>query len=164
VIIRRPLMFLSLLGLMLSAGLSANNVVYTEPTRRIVLNEVIAASPENVTFPLYLRDAGRYITELYLSNIDGEVDRSHDQTIRVEVKIDITRKGKILKSESKQIAFSPGQANHTLFWTRTPFDLPQRKNLDMTVTIAGVDNMPLAASQAFRVQMTRKFEFTPIVR
>ncbi len=152
------------IGLLLACYSLSGGAAYTEPTRRIALNEALALSSEPTTYPLYLRYGGRYYAELYLQNADGDVDRTHTKPISIEVQIDIARKGRLLKSETKQVTFAPGQASQTLFWTRAPFDLPQRKNLDMTVTLVGIDDASTADIQTLRLQVTRKFEFTPIYR
>lgn len=151
-------------GLLLTCYSLSGVAAYTEPTRRIALNEALELSTEPATFPLYLRYGGRYYAELYLQNEEGETVRSHDRPISIAVQIDIARKGRLLKSETKQVTFAPGQANQTLFWTRAPFDLPQRKNLDMTVRLIGIDDATTADIQTLRLQVTRKFEFTPIYR
>lgn len=137
---------------------------YVEPTRRIALNEVIALSAQAQTYPLYLRYAGRYYAELYLVNDEGEIDHSYQQPLRLNVQIDFARKGRLLHSEFQEVEFTPGRPNQTVFWTRAPLDLPQRKNLDVTVKLNPLTTQALGAPQNVRLQITRKFEFTPIYR
>lgn len=153
-----------IIGLLISCYSLSGAAAYTEPTRRIALNEALELSTEPNTFPLYLRYGGRYYAELYLQNEAGDIERSHEQPISIQVQIDIARKGRVLKTETKEVTFAPGQANQTLFWTRAPFDLPQRKNLEMTVKLTGISDATNADIQSLRLQVTRKFEFTPIYR
>ena len=155
---------LILVGFSLMLCSVSSFAAYTEPTGRIALNELLEFSPEPSTFPLYLRYGGRYYAELYLENEHGETDRSHNKTITLNVQIDIARKGRLLKSEIKQVTFVPGQPHQTLFWTRAPFDLPQRKNLDVTVRLISVEDEAVSEKQLLRLQVTRKFEFAPIFR
>ena len=152
------------IGFLLASYSLASVAVYTEPTRRIALNEALEVSAEPTTFPLYLRYGGRYYAELYLQNEAGELTRSHEHPISLQIQIDIARKGRVLKSETQQITFEPGQANQTLFWARAPFDLPQRKNLDMTVRLIDLADTSKSDIQSLRLQVTRKFEFAPIFR
>lgn len=155
---------LMLFGFALVVTSVSSLAAYTEPTRRIALNELLEFSSEPSTFPLYLRYGGRYYAELYLENDQGEVDRSYDKPITLSVQIDIARKGRLLKSETKQVTFIPGEPHQTLFWTRAPFDLPQRKSLDMTVKLVGIQDGAIPQNQLLRLQVTRKFEFAPIFR
>ena len=153
-----------LIGLSFMMCSASSVAVYTEPTRRIALNEILDLSTEPSTYPLYLRYGGRYYAELYLEDEHGQVDSSHETTKTFLVQIDIARKGRLLKSETKQVSFAPGEPHQTLFWARAPLDLPQRKNLDKTVKIVGLENEAMSDSQSLRLQVTRKFEFAPIFR
>lgn len=138
---------------------------YTEPTRRTVLNEVIDPAVEDAVYPLYLSDAGRYYAELYLTGADGETANTHQQPISLKVEIDFVRKGKLLRSENAIVEFKPGEANKLIFWARAPFDLPQRKGMDVNVSIEDLNgNIQAGDAQNVRLQITRKFEFGPIFR
>ncbi|MEM7465671.1 MAG: hypothetical protein AAF387_02170 [Pseudomonadota bacterium] len=143
---------------------SQSHAVYTEPTRRLVLNEIIETGTDSVTYPLYLSDAGHYFTEMYLTDEAGDIDHERKVPVSLEVKVEFTRKGKLLRSETKRVEFAPGEINKTLFTTFTPRDLPQRKNMDVTVAIAAVNSSGEAqdAVTNVRLQITRKFEFGPI--
>ena len=105
----------------------ASAAVYTQPTRRTVLNEVIELAQSESTFPVYFSDAGQYFAEVYLTNEKGDVDNSHTHAISLQVKVDFLRKGELLRSERRTIEFAPGELNKTLFTARAPRDLPQRK-------------------------------------
>ena len=109
------------------------SAVYTEPTRRTILNEIIEISRDQTSFPIYLSDAGDYFTEIYLTDQNGETDNSHRTPVAFELKVDFLRKGKLIRSEKQAVEFAPGEVSKTLFTTRAPLDLPQRRNLQVVV-------------------------------
>ena len=154
---------ISVFAILIIGGVQSSHAVYTEPTRRMVLNEVIDFSQQKNTFPIYLSDAGRYFAEVYLTDANGEVNDSHQRPISLQVKVDFLRKGKLLRSETHTVEFAPGEVNKTLFTARAPNDLPQRRNIDVAVAVANMGDTPedrLASN--LRLQITRKFEFAPI--
>ena len=137
--------------------------VYTEPTRRTVLNEVVQLSGAEANFPIYLSDAGDYFAEVYLTDKDGEVVNSHQQAVTLDLKIDFLRKGKLIRSETAQVEFAPGEVNKTLFTARAPLDLPQRRGMEVVVVASPLaDNKTDSETASLRLQITRKFEFGPI--
>ncbi|MGR8947263.1 MAG: hypothetical protein ACU84Q_04395 [Gammaproteobacteria bacterium] len=139
---------------------------YTEPTRRTVLNEIIApGTTGSAIYPLYLSDAGRYYAEVYLTDANGETANSHQRPINLEVEIEILRKGKTLRSEINQVEFKPGEASKILFWARAPFDLPQRKGMEVNVAIRDPNgSIASGGVHGVRLQITRKFEIGPLLR
>ena len=153
---------LSVVLMLLLAFAQVASAVYTEPTRRTVLNEVIELSDEQASFPIYLSDAGDYFTEVYLTDQNGEVDRSHQKPITLELRIDFLRKGKLLRSEKQRVEFAPGEVNKTLFTARAPLDLPQRRNIEVVVAAQNIGATPEPAANNLRLQITRKFEVGPI--
>ena len=141
------------------------NAYYTEPTRRTVLNELIDPAVKETVYPLYLSDAGRYYAELYLTGADGETTNNHNQPINLKVEIEFLRKGKLLRAENTIVEFKPGESNKLIFWARAPFDLPQRKGMDVNVSIEDLSgNVASSEAHNIRLQITRKFEFGPIFR
>ena len=137
--------------------------IYTEPTRRTVLNEVVEVSKtEPQEYPLYLSDAGRYYTEIYLE--PREQASRHAKPVVFRLKLEVIRKDRILKSETAHLSIQPGEIHKTLFWTKTPWDLPQRKAMTVRVSVIEVNDEFRAHYDNVRLQMTRKFEFAPIFR
>ena len=136
---------------------------YTEPTRRTVLNEVVEASKsEPQEYPLYLSDAGRYYTEIYLE--PREQTNHHAKPVKFRLKLEVIRKDRVLKSEIADLSLRPGEIHKTLFWTKTPWDLPQRKAMTVRVSVVEANDEFRAHYDNVRLQMTRKFEFAPILR
>ena len=160
---RRPTQ-ISLIFFLACAVLFAHaaSAVYTEPTRRTVLNEIIEVSREQTSFPIYLSDAGDYFTEIYLTDENGEIDNTHQTPVALELKIEFLRKGKLIRSEKQSVKFAPGEVSKTLFTTRAPLDLPQRRNLEVVVEALNLSAAAGSEPNKLRLQITRKFEVGPI--
>ena len=118
--------------------------VYTEPTRRIVLNEVVdVPQSEPAIYDLYLSRGGRYYTELYLEPRSDESRLAHREPVELTVAITVTRRDRIVHSEQVPVHVAPGEIHQTLLWAKSPWDWPQRKNMQVSFTVQ-------SANAAFR--------------
>ena len=139
-----------LLTALLLAAAGATNATYYPPIDRLVLNEVVNAAP-SASYPFYLPKRGRYYAEIIREgNVDAATPQALDLTVRV------MRDAKVLFEKRVQQTLAADDPGTTLFWLNSPYDVPDRREL--TVTVAS--NTPLASP--LRLQITRKYELLPL--
>lgn len=151
------------LGLLLIAGAAAAE--YYPPTRRTVLNEVIApaADPE-LQFPLYLSKRGAYYAELIREPPAGDGSAATPAAAAADLAftIQILREGEVLFSQDYRRRVSPDFAGETLFWLDVPSDLPQRRDLNVIVRFDPASAGRDQPTPGLRLQITRKLELLPL--
>ncbi len=127
-------------------------------SRLTVLNAVIEPVPgvKNV-FQLYLSRLGTYYAELYL---ESEHVPRH-KPIDLALTVSFLRREKLMLSRELEIQFVPGKNVATLFFFDVPYDLPQRKNIEVVVSFSEVDPRLKDHFEVVRLQMTRKVQIVP---
>ena len=130
-------------------------------TRLTVLNEVMDATTDvEHTLPLYLSRLGSYYAELYF---EPGVAIEAERTVPLDLAFTISflRREEVVLSKELAISLEPGQNVATLFYVDSPYDLPQRKGLEVVVNFHNVDPHFNDYYEAVRLQLTRKVHLAP---
>ncbi len=130
-------------------------------TRLIVLNEVLDATTDvDHSVPLYLSRLGSYYAELYLEP-GVVIDIERTVPLDLAFTVSFLRREELVLSKEVAISLEPGQDVATLFYLHSPYDLPQRKGLDVVVNFHDVDPHFKEYYEAVRLQLTRKAQLAP---
>jgi hypothetical protein len=150
-----------LTSLFLQAAANAATTYVPPPLGRLVFNEVLTpAIGDGSTFPLYLDKGGRYFGELIVETAPAAAGAlAAARTLDFE--IEFWRRDKLQRRETVQVTLAPGQRHKTLFWVDSPTPVPSRVQLAMKVRSAEGARM-ITPGVDLRLQVTRKFEFTPL--
>jgi len=150
------------LGIVLASQAGAATYVQP-PLGRLVFNELLTtAIAAGDTRPIYLDKAGRYYGELIVETAEGTPTPAFataPQTLSFE--FEFWRRDKLQRSETVQVTLEPGERHKTLFWVDAPNQVPSRVQLRMTVRSAAAASL-IEPGVDLRLQVTRKFEFSPI--
>jgi hypothetical protein len=142
------------LMLFVAFSLSLNSVANN--SRLTVVSEILdPAFNVQTTIPLYLSRVGTYFVELYLEVPDGLTDTS-SATLDVSVLVTFLHRENSLFERQVAVHFTPKKRVATLLYVEMPFDLPQRRALEMNVTVSPIDQSSPPATTNFRIQLTRK--------
>lgn len=143
-------LLMGLLTTLLLATTTLAEAKYYPPLDRLVLNEVVSTAPAS-SYPFYLPKRGRYYAEIIR---EGQTDTA-PQTFNLIVRV--MRDTNVLFEKHVQQTLASDQSSATLFWLNSPYDVPDRHELTLTVAT----DTPLAAP--LRLQITRKVELLPLV-
>jgi len=151
-----------LLGIASAAGTGAATYVQP-PLGRLVFNELLTpAIADGDTRPLYLDKAGRYYGELIVETAAGAPPPAFATTPQaLAFEFEFWRGDKLQRREAVRVTLAPGERHKTLFWVDAPNQVPSRVQLRMTVRSAEAARL-IAPGVDLRLQVTRKFEFSPL--
>lgn len=129
--------------------------------RLTVLNEVMDAMTgvEHIV-PLYLSRLGSYYAELYLER-GTVIDAERTVPLDLAFTISFLRREELVLSREVAISLEPGQNVATLFYLHSPYELPQRKGLEVVVNFHEVDPHFNEYYEAVRLQLIRKVQIAP---
>ena len=137
------------LALIFQASALANS------SRLTVINEVV-----DQIIPLYLSRLGSYYAELYLEP-SSATDVARSAPLDLGLTISFLRREQLVLSRDVAISIAPGESVATLFYLNTPYDLPQRKGLEVVVNFHDVDPQFNDYYEGVRLQLTRKIQIGP---
>jgi len=121
------------LALIFQASALANS------SRLTVINEVVdTTTGVDQIIPLYLSRLGSYYAELYLEP-SSATDVVRSAPLDLGLTISFLRREQLVLSRDVAISIAPGESVATLFYLNTPYDLPQRKGLEVVVNLHDVD-------------------------
>lgn len=150
----------ALLPVLLWTTAGAATFRYAEPPLgRLVFNQVLG---DSTSAPLRLPKIGEYYAELILEPAEGQQDVVLNQPLAVALEVSVARRERALLNRSVNVSFAPGERSKTLFWLNVPDHLPNRTDLEMRVSVHGIDSA-LPDATRLRLQLTRKLEFSPII-
>lgn len=139
-------------------------VVQANNARLTVINEKLdPVAGVQASFPLYLSRLGTYFAELYLESPSG-VASATLAPLNVSVLVTFIDGEKSVFEREIAVKFNPTKRVATLFYVDTPFDLPQRQDLEMQVTLLQLDNALDMDATDIRIQLTRKPQILPFMR
>lgn len=148
----------------IASTLEASAATYVQPPLgRLVFNELLTpAIAEGDTRPLYLDKGGRYYGELIVETPEGAPAPAFATTPQaLAFEFEFWRGDKLQRREVVQVTLAPGERHKTLFWVDAPNQVPSRVQLRMTVRSASAAQL-IAPGVDLRLQVTRKFEFSPL--
>lgn len=144
----------------MTAGLvsTAQGARYEQPPLgRLILNEVLDPATVSAPFLLYLSKRGRYYAELLLEPRDGAPNAALVAPWQVALDLVFMRGKQTIFQKSAVATFNPGDRGKTLFWLMAPSDVPERRELQLSVSMRSrADPMPV------RLQVWRKLELLPV--
>lgn len=147
-----------------AVGTSADAARYIPPNLgRLVVNEVLPAAAESAPteLPVYLDKTGRYFAELFIETQPGAVFSELTIPLTLDINFIFTYRQRVLRAVPLTFTLDPGQRHKTLFYIDSPFPLPERKDLQLQVSLRGASAETLQGNQ-LRLQLTRKFEQLPM--
>jgi len=148
----------------IASTLEASAATYVQPPLgRLVFNELLTpAIAGGETRPLYLDKGGRYYGELIVETPEGAPAPAFATTPQaLAFEFEFWRGDKLQRREAVQVTLEPGERHKTLFWVDAPNQVPSRVQLRMTVRSATAAQL-IAPGADLRLQVTRKFEFSPL--
>lgn len=156
---RKTAMILLSLALTLSARAATTYV--DPPLGRLVFNELLSSAvADGESFPIYFDKGGRYFGELIVeTSFDATDAVATARTLSFEV--EFWRRDKLQRRESVRVTLAPGERHKTLFRVDAPSPVPSRTELTMKVRSPECAQL-IAPGVDLRLQVTRKFEFTPL--
>jgi len=159
----RVLRFLTLLLGVVSTSLAGAATYIQPPLGRLVFNELLTpAIADGETRQLYLDKSGRYYGELIVETAAGAPPPAFAASPQVlTFEFGFWRRDKLQHRETVQVTLEPGERHKTLFWVDAPTPVPSRVQLRMTVRSVEAAKL-IAPGVDLRLQVTRKFEFSPL--